>query len=309
MSALSHCWEQDVAQVIPTCKGLDHPINPAQWLHLQFGLFSTLTSGQQLVHQRLWYMISCCGKVHIKDPLLIIGMSSLCGNSGFCLKLRFHLSIMRMWMPNANATTNWKHRISIGALPFVWMRMRSMTMTKWTPSWAISVNAYVLLDQKSLHMHDRCRVAYALNRGKLHWSLNIIHIRNRRHICIMDKWNLSLKKYVTMTSNSQWHENQCTLEASLNKTNFPFFGSHCSPSPAALSCQQAEPGNIYIYIYIYISQHSLMCLCHVGQHQTSAWWDISQIRWPQLNSDRLNRIRALNAFHTKHNTIYIYIYI
>ena len=24
----------------PTCKGLDHPIDPAQWMNLQFGLFS-----------------------------------------------------------------------------------------------------------------------------------------------------------------------------------------------------------------------------------------------------------------------------
>ena len=35
-----------------------------------------------------------------------------------------------------------------------------------------------------------------------------------------------LKKYVTMTicltSSSRWFENQCALETSLNKTNFPF---------------------------------------------------------------------------------------
>ena len=38
------------------CKGLDPPtwwIDPAWWMHLQFGLFSIPTSGLQLVHQRL----------------------------------------------------------------------------------------------------------------------------------------------------------------------------------------------------------------------------------------------------------------
>ena len=28
-------------------------------VHLQFVLFSVLTSGSQLVHQRLWYVLSC----------------------------------------------------------------------------------------------------------------------------------------------------------------------------------------------------------------------------------------------------------
>ena len=43
----------------PICKGLDHPIDPAQQMHLQYGLFSVSTSGPQLVHQRLWYVLSC----------------------------------------------------------------------------------------------------------------------------------------------------------------------------------------------------------------------------------------------------------
>ena len=43
------------------CNGLDPPawrINPAWWMHLQFGLFSIPTSGPQLVHQMLWYALS-----------------------------------------------------------------------------------------------------------------------------------------------------------------------------------------------------------------------------------------------------------
>ena len=32
----------------PTSEGFDHLIDPPQWMHLQFGLFSILTSGPQL---------------------------------------------------------------------------------------------------------------------------------------------------------------------------------------------------------------------------------------------------------------------
>ena len=49
------------------------------------GLFSVPTSGPQLVHQRLWYVLFC-GKVHIKDPFLLTRKSSPCGDSGFPLK-------------------------------------------------------------------------------------------------------------------------------------------------------------------------------------------------------------------------------
>ena len=38
----------------PSCKGFVYPIDPAQWMHLQFGIFSVATSGRQRVHQRLW---------------------------------------------------------------------------------------------------------------------------------------------------------------------------------------------------------------------------------------------------------------
>ena len=88
-----------------------------------------------------------------------------------CLKLRFHLCVMRM----SNATKNRKHRISIAVLPFrIRMWMRSTMTTKWIPFWVIGANANVLLDRKSLHTHDRRRVAHTSNRGKLLWSLNII---------------------------------------------------------------------------------------------------------------------------------------
>ena len=48
----------------------------------------TPTSSQQLVYQRLWYVLCCLvyGKAHMKDPLLLIRKSSLCVSSRFPLK-------------------------------------------------------------------------------------------------------------------------------------------------------------------------------------------------------------------------------
>ena len=42
-----------------TNEDLDHSIDPAQRMYLQFGLFSIPTSGPQLVQQRLWYVLCC----------------------------------------------------------------------------------------------------------------------------------------------------------------------------------------------------------------------------------------------------------
>ena len=81
--------ERDIAQaVVSTCEGFDHHIDPAQWMHLQFGLFSFPIHGPQLGHYRLWCVLCCpvCGKVYMKDPLLLIGKSSLCGDNRFPLK-------------------------------------------------------------------------------------------------------------------------------------------------------------------------------------------------------------------------------
>ena len=36
---------------------------------------------------RNWYVLYVCGMMHIKEPLLLIGKSSLCGGSGFPLSL------------------------------------------------------------------------------------------------------------------------------------------------------------------------------------------------------------------------------
>ena len=73
-------WSFYSETYLRTCIGFDHMINLAQQMHLQFGLFSTSSSGPQLVHQRLWYVSE---QVHIKDPLLFVGKNSICGEAGF----------------------------------------------------------------------------------------------------------------------------------------------------------------------------------------------------------------------------------
>ena len=68
-------------------------IDPSQWTQLQFGLFSVPTSGPQLVYQRPWYVLNVYGKVHIKDPLLLIEKSSICGGGGFPSKKCVNVTI------------------------------------------------------------------------------------------------------------------------------------------------------------------------------------------------------------------------
>ena len=62
---------------------------------------------------------------------------------------------------------------------------------------------------------------YALSCGKVHIKDPLLHV-GKSSLC--GNSGFPLKKYVTMTtclmSNSQWYENQCALEESLNKTNF-----------------------------------------------------------------------------------------
>ena len=55
-----------------SCKSLDPPawrIDPAWWVHLQFGLFSIQTNGPHLVHQRMWYVLSCLWESAYKRSL------------------------------------------------------------------------------------------------------------------------------------------------------------------------------------------------------------------------------------------------
>ena len=44
-------------------------------------------SAPRLVYQRPWLCYPVCGIVHIKEPLLLIDKSSLCGGSGFPFSL------------------------------------------------------------------------------------------------------------------------------------------------------------------------------------------------------------------------------
>ena len=60
---------------VSTHESFDHPIDHAPSTHLQFELFSV---NLQLVHQRLWYVLSCSWECAYKTPLLFIGKSKLC---------------------------------------------------------------------------------------------------------------------------------------------------------------------------------------------------------------------------------------
>ena len=72
-------------------KGWDHPIDPALWMHLQFGLFSVPISGPQ-------GSIKGCGMccAYIKNPLLLIWKSSLYGESRFPLQKYIIMTIFLM---------------------------------------------------------------------------------------------------------------------------------------------------------------------------------------------------------------------
>ena len=73
---------------MPAFEAVGRRIDHSQWTQLQFGLFSVPTSGPQLVYHKCCGMYcSVYGKVHIKDPLLLIEKSSLCvAAAGFLLK-------------------------------------------------------------------------------------------------------------------------------------------------------------------------------------------------------------------------------
>ena len=68
--------------------------------------------------------------------------------------------------------------------------------------------------------------------GKVHMKDPVL-LSGKSSLCGDSR--LPLKKYVRMTicltSNSRWCENQCALEASLNKTNIPFL-KHKMAGPA-----------------------------------------------------------------------------
>ena len=112
---LKHWLEQEIAQwvyqegliwwhIAPredtlALNDIPRRIDPSQWTQLQFGLFSVPTSGPQLVYQRPWYVLFCLWKMHIKDPLLLIEKSSLCGGSGFPSKKCVNVTI---WMTSNN---------------------------------------------------------------------------------------------------------------------------------------------------------------------------------------------------------------
>ena len=78
-------------------KGWNHPIKLAWQVHCSLGYFPF----EPVVHN--WtingcgmYVLSCLWEAHIKDPLLLIGTSSLGGNSGLRLKKYVTMTICLM---------------------------------------------------------------------------------------------------------------------------------------------------------------------------------------------------------------------
>ena len=69
-----------------TCKGWDHMIEPAWRVHLQFGLFSVLTSGPQVVHQSAYKKFACC----------LLERVAYVTTGGFLLKKYFTMNICLM---------------------------------------------------------------------------------------------------------------------------------------------------------------------------------------------------------------------
>ena len=69
-------------------------INPSLWIHMSYFSF------QPVLHD--WCNKGCgmcypvCGMMHIKEPLLLIGKSSLCGVTGFPQSLSEWTFIMRV---------------------------------------------------------------------------------------------------------------------------------------------------------------------------------------------------------------------
>ena len=78
---------------VPAFEAVGRRIDPSQWSQLQLGYFPF----QPVVHN--WFIkgrgmyCSVYGKVHIKDPLLLIEKSSLCGGSGFPSKKCVNVTI------------------------------------------------------------------------------------------------------------------------------------------------------------------------------------------------------------------------
>ena len=57
-----------------------HGVDPLSYFSFQAVLYDWFNKGRGM-----YYPV--CGMMHIKEPLLLIGKSSLCGGSGFALSL------------------------------------------------------------------------------------------------------------------------------------------------------------------------------------------------------------------------------
>ena len=114
------------------------------------GLFSVPTSGPQLVHQGLWYVLSCLWKVDIKDPLLLIGKNNLCDDSRFRLEkyapMTICLTSNSRWKGNQFGLaaslnkTNFPFYLRRGSMNVHWNNANSWIILKFNTLVVININ-------------------------------------------------------------------------------------------------------------------------------------------------------------------------
>ena len=83
---LHHCWYLLRGRAFAH-GAMGRRIDPSWGAPIE--LFLVPASAPRLVNKGRGMCYPVCGMVHIKEPLLLIGKSSLCGGSGFPLSLSY----------------------------------------------------------------------------------------------------------------------------------------------------------------------------------------------------------------------------
>ena len=179
-------------------------------MHLQFGLFSILTSGPQLVYQRLWYVLSCLWESAYKRSLLLIRKSSLWGDSRFPLKKYVTMTLCLM-------LNSWLHENQCAldaSLNNTNFRLNQQTHFL-SRHHCCAYYAYEICYKKCFVvclpinvMEDMIgdRLKYLLSRFMNYWGMVFIWLiqgRYRSRICL-GKWITYIKRKQNRKRNSSW---------------------------------------------------------------------------------------------------------
>ena len=105
---------------------------------------------------------------------------------------------------------------------------------------------------------------------------------------------------ICLTSNSRCHENLRALEASLNKTNFPFF-PYCRAGYLPISkhsyntgCNLTLPIHTYIFTYSRLPAHLLACVFCTYVHVLST---VLQVLYLFTHTSLPIRVYPLTYWH------------